>query len=76
MEIYYNPYPLEHAYLTIEDDIRQLTPNDFDRVQAKFQKPLQVMPDSTRKVLIELLKQSGFVLKRRCYEMEVSSQQF
>ena len=72
MEIYLNPYHGNHLYLKIEDhEVPRLQSAVFEELIEKHHKPLQVMVPSDAEQLIGILEQSGFRLRRKCYEMDV-----
>ena len=72
MEIYHNKFHNTHIYLKFQDEeISRLNKSEFDELIRIHGKPLQVMISSEAKELIEKLEESGFILKRRCFEMEV-----
>lgn len=69
MEIFTNEFHNKHTYIKI-NDIKKVSLDDF-KALAK-DKPLQIGVDSNQLDLIELLKKAGFILKRKCYEVEVT----
>lgn len=74
VELFYNSFHSEHLYLKLdagEED--QVQASYFDRLLAEKGKPLQIGVFSNARGLIDLLKKAGFVLKRRCYEMDVGA---
>ena len=74
MEVYENPFHASHAYLRIgEDEASSLDVSVFDELLRTQGRPLQVMAASGDKALTALLEKAGFVLKRRCFEMDVSA---
>ncbi len=74
MEIYHNKYHRKHLYLNIDDhEVPHLQSIVFEELIEKHREPLQIMVPSDAEHLIGILEQSGFVLKRRCYEMDVCS---
>lgn len=48
----------------------------FEAVGARFRRPLQVMLSSRAREQAAFLEAGGFVLRRRCYEAEVSPEQW
>lgn len=72
MEAYFNQFHSSHVYLKITDhDVGAVSASTFIELRAKYHMPLQVMVSSDAEKVIGLLLCSGFVLKRRCYEMDV-----
>ncbi|MBO4847874.1 MAG: hypothetical protein J5586_01850 [Clostridia bacterium] len=72
MKTYVNRFHGDHLYLEIdENETASLRSSDFDGLIEKHRRPLQVMVSSDNVRLIGLLVRSGFVLKRKCYEMDV-----
>ena len=69
METFINEFHNKHTYIKI-NDIKKVSLDDF-KALAK-EKPLQIGVDSNQIDLIELLKKAGFILKRKCYDVEVS----
>ncbi|HFI0102374.1 TPA: GNAT family acetyltransferase [Streptococcus suis] len=76
---YQNPYHQTNIYLrldlvdfncTIAEQLFQSLQTSFDR------KPLQVMLSSAEQEKIHLLTAAGFVCKRKCYEFEVTKQDY
>lgn len=73
MKIYQNRFHDGHVYLSIDDfEVDKIQSSEFEKVMYEYQKPLQVMVKSSNRQLVQLLNKSGFQLKRRCYEVEVS----
>lgn len=74
METYRNPFHANHLYLRLtEEEADSLSPACFAELSEKHGLPLQVMAFSDAKRITSLLQRSGFELKRRCYEIQVSS---
>ena len=74
LETYRNPFHANHLYLRLtEEEADALSPACFAELFEKHGLPLQVMVFSDAKRTISLLQRSGFELKRRCYELQVSS---
>ena len=74
MEIYHNTFHSGHLYLRIDEgEAETIAPSRFDALLHEYGQPLQVMIPSTASKLVSLLLKAGFVLKRRCYEMDVIS---
>lgn len=74
MKMYSKEFHSGHLYLEIDDhEIDTLHPAVFETLMIQERKPLQVCISSDRSRLVELLRQSGFELKRRCYEMDVAA---
>ena len=69
METYTNEFHKNHTYIKI-NDIKKVKVGDLE-VLVK-DKPLQIGIDSDQLVVIDLLKKAGFILKRKCYEVEVT----
>lgn len=73
MKTYIKKFHNKHIYLQIyEGEISKLKPEDFNNISNKYNKPLQIGVESDNYKLISLLEKSGFVLKRKCYEIEAS----
>lgn len=73
MKTYTNKFHDKHIYLDIENS-EISTINDFDHLIDEYKKPLQVGVDSDNYKLIEFLMENNFVLKRKCYEVEVAKE--
>lgn len=74
MNIHRKTFHSGHLYLDIDDcEVDTLLPSVFETLMAQEGKPLQVGVSSDRSRLVALLRQSGFELKRRCYEMDVTA---
>ena len=74
LKTYRNPFHASHLYLRLtEEEADALSPACFAELSEKYGLPLQVMVFSEAKGTISLLQRSGFELKRRCYELQVSS---
>ena len=74
LETYRNPFHASHLYLRLtEEEAEALSPACFAKLFEQYGLPLQVMAFSDAKGTISLLQRSGFELKRRCYEVQVSS---
>ena len=71
MKTYTNKFHNKHTYLNIENS-EISTINDFDHLLDEYKKPLQVGVDSDNYKLIDLLVKNDFILKRKCYEVEVT----
>ncbi len=72
MELYRNGFHSGHLYLKIEAyEVPDLPCAVFEELLEKHRKPLQVMVSSDNEQLVGILRRSGFVLKRKCYEMDV-----
>lgn len=69
METYTNKFHKNHTYIKI-NDIKKVKVGDLE-VLVK-DKPLQIGIDSDQLAVIDLLKKAGFILKRKCYEVEVT----
>ncbi len=69
METYTNEFHKNHTYIKI-NDIKKVKVGDLE-VLVK-DKPLQIGIDSDQLAVIDLLKKAGFILKRKCYEVEVT----
>lgn len=69
METFTNDFHKNHTYIKI-NDIKKVKVGDLE-VLVK-DKPLQIGIDSDQLVVIDLLKKAGFILKRKCYEVEVT----
>lgn len=73
MKTYTNKFHNKHRYLNIENS-EISTINDFDHLLDKYKKPLQIGVDSDNDNLIDLLEKNDFILKRKCYEVEVTKE--
>ena len=72
MKTYENPFHRGHLYIEIEDE--DLYDGVVQKIEDLFQKnkrPLQTSVSSDESECIRLLLESGFLLKRKCYEMNV-----
>ena len=74
MDVYTNQFHSGHLYLRIEEqEAKSLLPSRFDALIDEHRKPLQAMVPSDATETVRLLREAGFVLKRRCYELDVLS---
>ena len=74
MDSHENKYHRGHLYLDIDArEVPSLQSSVFEDLVKKHNMPLQAMVRSDDARLIGLLERSGFVLKRKCYEMDVSA---
>jgi len=74
MEIYNNSFHSGHLYIKIDDDeAGKVQVSQFEKLFNEQRKPLQTAVLSNDCKLIKLLKDSGFILKRKCYETDVSA---
>ena len=74
MNCYINKYHSSHLYLDIDaQEVPSLRRSVFDDLIREHGRPLQVMVPSDDAPLTELLVRAGFVLKRKCFEMDVSA---
>ena len=72
MDVYTNQFHSGHLYLRIEEqEAKSLPPSRFDALIDEHRKPLQAIVPSDAAETVRLLREAGFVLKRRCYEMNV-----
>lgn len=69
METYTNEFHNKHTYIKI-DDLEKVNLSDLEALAKE--KPLQIGIDSDQLAVIEFLKKAGFILKRKCYEVEVT----
>lgn len=72
MKTYENPFHRGKLYIEIEDE--DLYDGIVQKIEDLFQKnkrPLQTSVSSDESERIRLLLESGFLLKRKCYEMNV-----
>lgn len=69
METYTNEFHNKHTYIKI-DDLEKVNMSDLEDLAKE--KPLQIGIDSDQLAVIEFLKKVGFILKRKCYEVEVT----
>lgn len=68
METFTNKFHNKHTYIKI-NDIRKVRLADLEALAEE--RPLQIGIYSNQLEVIELLKKAGFILKRKCYEVEV-----
>lgn len=68
METFTNKFHNNHTYIKI-NDISKVSSADFDGLVKD--RPLQIGVYSNQLDLIDFIKKAGFVLKRKCYEVEV-----
>ena len=69
METYTNEFHNKHTYIKI-DDLEKVNLSDLEALAKE--NPLQIGIDSDQLAVIEFLKKAGFILKRKCYEVEVT----
>lgn len=69
METFTNDFHKNHTYIKI-NDIRKVKLEDLEALAKD--RPLQIGIYSDQLDLIEFLKKAGFILKRKCYEVEVT----
>lgn len=69
METYTKEFHNKHTYIKI-NDIEKVKVGDLEDLAKE--RPLQIGIDSDQLAVIDLLKKSGFILKRKCYEVEVT----
>lgn len=69
METYTNEFHNKHTYIKI-DDLEKVNLSDLEALSKD--RPLQIGIYSDQLDLIEFLKKAGFILKRKCYEVEVT----
>lgn len=69
METYTSEFHNKHTYIKI-NDIKKIKVADLEALAKE--KPLQIGIDSDQLAVIEFLKKAGFILKRKCYEVEVT----
>lgn len=69
METYTNEFHNKHTYIKI-DDLEKVNLSDLEALVKD--RPLQIGIYSDQLDLIEFLKKAGFILKRKCYEVEVT----
>lgn len=69
METFVNEFHNKHTYIKI-NDMKKMKLADLEAFPKE--KPLQVGIYSDQIDLIEFVKKAGFVLKRKCYEVEVT----
>lgn len=76
VELYSNRFHSQSQYLRLHlsrYENRWAQPL-FSQIQKTVKKPLQVMVSSTDTEVVRFLTAGGFVCKRRCYELEVTSE--
>ena len=69
METFTNDFHKNHTYIKI-NDIERVKLDDLE-VLVK-DRPIQIGVYSNQNNLIDFLKKAGFILKRKCYEVEVT----
>lgn len=69
METYTKEFHNKHTYIKI-NDIKKVKIGDLEALAKD--RPLQIGIYSDHLDLIEFLKKAGFILKRKCYEVEVT----
>lgn len=69
METYTNEFHNKHTYIKI-DDLEKVNLSDLEALAKD--RPLQIGIYSDQLDLIEFLKKAGFILKRKCYEVEAT----
>ena len=69
METYTKEFHNKHTYIKI-NYIEKVKVGDLEDLAKE--RPLQIGIDSDQLAVIDLLKKSGFILKRKCYEVEVT----
>ncbi|HFI0790538.1 TPA: GNAT family acetyltransferase [Streptococcus suis] len=79
IQTYSNPYHQTNAYLRLDlaDYDCTIAEQLFQSLQTSLgEKPLQVMLSSAEQEKIYFLTAAGFVCKRKCYEFEVTKQDY
>lgn len=72
MKTYENPFHRGHLYFVMEDqDTADEILQKIEDLLRKEERPLQTGVFSDNSERIRLLRESGFFLKRKCYEMDV-----
>ncbi len=72
MKIYRNSFHDGHLYLSIDQaEWGDLSSFFFEELAQEHDMPLQVMISSDSKEASAILNHAGFVLRRKCYEMNV-----
>lgn len=69
METFVNEFHNKHTYIKI-NDIKKVKVADLEDLAKDA--PLQIGIYSDQLEVIDLLKKAGFILKRKCYEVEVT----
>lgn len=69
METFTKEFHNKHTYIKI-NDIKKVKVGDLEALAKDS--PLQIGLDSDQLEVIDLLKKAGFILKRKCYEVEVT----
>lgn len=69
METYTNEFHNKHTYIKI-DDLEKVNLSDLEALSND--RPLQIGIYSDQLDLIEFLEKAGFILKRKCYEVEAT----
>ncbi len=69
METFTNKFHNNHTYIKI-NDIRKVKLDDLEDLVEE--RPLQIGVYSDQLDLIDFIKRAGFILKRKCYEVEAT----
>lgn len=71
-----NPYHKQNCYieLNLEYYDNAISAELFKKLAQMIQRPLQVMVNSDNPQIASILTAGGFVLKRRCYEVEATKE--
>ena len=73
-----NPYHNRHYYLKLQlknYDIG-IAKELFDLISLKLDKPMQIMLSSIEKEVVSFIQTAGFCCKRKCYEIEASTEEY
>ncbi|MGT2950918.1 hypothetical protein BU202_06450 [Streptococcus cuniculi] len=78
IDFHKNPYHHQHTYLKchLKQYDTSLAPSLFQVIRQHTKQPLQVMLDSTDQTRITFLESGGFRCLRKCYQMDVSAQDY
>lgn len=71
METFTNKFHNKHTYIKI-NDIEKVKLDDLEDLTKD--RPIQIGVYSNQNNLIKFLKRAGFILKRKCYEVEVTKE--
>ena len=78
LETYSNPHHLTNCYIKL--NLKRLDSSTsmelFGKLRAVVGKPIQAMVNSTEISQIEFLTAAGFTCKRKCYEVEVTAEDY
>lgn len=71
MESYLNKFHNNNVYIKIKN-LEQIKREDFNLISSKYLRPIQIGLNSDQKSTIKFLLKSGFILKRKIYEYNIT----